>query len=136
MARWWPSVYLDVREVDAGGDGGVGRELDVFTKGWLPYTLRWRLRVTEPLTDAGYAIAATGDLVGTGRWSFRTDGAVVHITYDWQVQASKPLLRRLGWLLKPPSRPTTTGASDSRSCAGALDQRPRLRSPHRRGPPS
>jgi hypothetical protein len=25
----------------------------------------------------------------------------VVITYDWQVHATKPLLRRLGWLLKP-----------------------------------
>lgn len=101
VARWWPSVYLDVEEVDPGGAGGLGRVLDLYTKGWLPYTLRWRLRVTEPLTDDGYALAATGDLEGTGRWTFRPDGAGVSITYDWRIHATKPLLRRLGWLLRP-----------------------------------
>ena len=75
--------------------------LDLYTKGWLPYTLRWTLRVTEPLTDVGWALDATGDLTGTGRWTFRPDGPEVVVTYDWRVQASKPLLRRLSWLLRP-----------------------------------
>ena len=32
---------------------------------------------------------------------FEQDGPEVVITYDWQVSAAKPLLRRLSWLLKP-----------------------------------
>jgi hypothetical protein len=87
--------------VDPGGTDGVGRALDLHTKGWLPYTLRWTLRITEPLTDAGFALSAEGDLEGTGRWTFRQDGPEVVITYDWRIHATKPLLRRLGWLLKP-----------------------------------
>ncbi|MDQ6616722.1 MAG: polyketide cyclase [Actinomycetota bacterium] len=101
VARWWPSVYLSVVVREVGGEGGVGRVLDLHTKGWLPYTLRWTLRVTEPLSDTGYALSATGDLEGTGRWTFEQDGPEVVITYDWRVHATKPLLRRLGWLLKP-----------------------------------
>lgn len=101
VARWWPSVYLSVVERKEGGEGGLGRELDLYTKGWLPYTLRWTLRVTEPLTDVGYALAAAGDLEGTGRWTFRQDGPEVVVTYDWRIHARKPLLRRLGWLLRP-----------------------------------
>jgi hypothetical protein len=101
VARWWPSVYLSVDQVEAGGDGGLGRVLALHTKGWLPYTLRWTLQVTEPLTDTGYALSAVGDLEGTGRWTFQQDGPEVVITYDWRIHATKPLLRRLGWLLKP-----------------------------------
>jgi hypothetical protein len=101
VTRWWLSVYLTVTELEAGGEGGLGRVLDLYTKGWLPYTLRWTLRVTEPLTDGGYALEATGDLEGTGRWTFAQDGPEVVITYDWRIQASKPLLRRLSWLLRP-----------------------------------
>ncbi len=101
LPRWWPSVYLSVEEVDAGGRDGVGRTLDLHTKGWLPYTLRWTLHVTEPVTDKGFALSATGDLEGTGRWTFEPQGPEVRITYDWQVMASKPLLRRLSWLLRP-----------------------------------
>jgi hypothetical protein len=101
VTRWWPSVYLTVTQKEEGGEGGLGRVLDLYTKGWLPYTLRWTLRVTEPLTDGGYALEATGDLAGTGRWTFLQDGPEVVITYDWRIHATKPLLRRLGWVLRP-----------------------------------
>ncbi len=101
LPRWWPSVYLAVDVLEQGGEGGVGAEIALFTKGWLPYTLRWTLRVTEPITDTGYALTATGDLVGAGRWTFAQDGPEAVITYDWRVEASKPLLRRLTWLLRP-----------------------------------
>lgn len=101
LPRWWPSVYLDVKEIEPGGEGGLGRTLDLYTKGWLPYTLRWTLRITEPITDRGFALSASGDLEGTGRWTFAQDGPEVLITYDWRIHATKPLLRRLGWLMKP-----------------------------------
>ena len=101
LPRWWPSVYLWVAVVNPGGADGVGRALDLHTKGWLPYTLRWRLTVTEPMTDGGFAIAASGDLDGTGRWTFTPEGPEVVVTYDWRVSATKPLLRRLTWLLRP-----------------------------------
>jgi hypothetical protein len=101
LPRWWPAVYLAVDVLDQGGEGGVGAEITLLTTGWLPYTLRWTLRVTEPITDTGYALSATGDLAGTGRWTFAQDGPEVVVTYDWRVEASKPLLRRLTWLLRP-----------------------------------
>ena len=101
LTRWWPAVYLDVVQVAEGGPDGLGRAVDLYTKGWLPYTLRWTLTITEPLTDTGFALSAHGDLAGTGRWTFRPDGPEVVITYDWRVHATKPLLRRLSWLLRP-----------------------------------
>ena len=101
LTRWWPSVYLGVVQVTEGGPGGLGGTLDLHTKGWAPYTLRWRLRITEPITDDGFALEATGDLEGTGRWTFRQDGPEVVIAYDWRISATKPLLRRLSWLLRP-----------------------------------
>jgi hypothetical protein len=101
LTRWWPAVYLSLDEVQPGGEGGVGRTVDLHTKGWLPYTLRWTLEITEPLTDEGFALSARGDLNGTGVWTFAQDGPEVVITYDWRISAAKPLLRRLSWLLKP-----------------------------------
>ncbi len=101
LPRWWPAVYLAVDPLSEGDGNGVGAELALFTTGWLPYTLRWTLRVTAPITDTGYALTATGDLVGTGRWTFAQHGPQAVITYDWRVGARKPLLRRLTWLLRP-----------------------------------
>ena len=41
LARWWPSVYLQVQQREPGDpDTAVGRIIDLYTKGWLPYTLR------------------------------------------------------------------------------------------------
>ena len=101
LTRWWPSVYVAVVPVSEGRPDGVGRSVELLTRGWLPYTLRWTLTITETATAAGFALAATGDLVGTGRWRFAQDGPEVVVTYDWRVHASKPLLRRLSWLLRP-----------------------------------
>ena len=64
LTRWWPSVYLTVTEVEKGDERGLGRALELHTKGWLPYTLRWTLRITEPMSDSGFALEATGDLAG------------------------------------------------------------------------
>ncbi|TQJ38050.1 polyketide cyclase/dehydrase/lipid transport protein [Arthrobacter sp. SLBN-112] len=101
LARWWPSVYLSVLPLESGGPDGVGKAFFLHTKGWLPYTLKWKLTVTEPITEQGLALSAQGDLNGTGRWTFKQDGPETVVTYDWRVSPSKPLLRRLGWLLKP-----------------------------------
>ncbi len=101
LTRWWPAVYLAVHTLHEGDGNGLGGETVLLTKGWLPYTLRWTLRIVEPVTDVGYALTAAGDLIGTGRWTFAQDGPEVVITYDWRVSASKPLLRRLTWLLRP-----------------------------------
>jgi hypothetical protein len=80
---------------------GVDRTVDLHTTGWAPYPLRWTLRITEPMTDAGFALAAHGDLGGSGPLCLRQDGPEVGITDDWRIVATKPLLRRLSRLLRP-----------------------------------
>ncbi|TFD55724.1 polyketide cyclase [Cryobacterium frigoriphilum] len=101
LPRWWPAVYLAVRVRAVGGETGLGQIVDLHTKGWLPYTLRWTLTVTEPVTVDGFALRAQGDLNGEGRWVFTADGPETIVDYHWQVSAAKPLLRRLSWLLRP-----------------------------------
>ena len=101
LPRWWSSVYLDVRELDPGDTKGIGKVVSLHTRGWLPYTLRWQLRVTDARYPHGFAIEAWGDFVGRGIWTFEQDGAWAVITYDWKIQADKPLLRYLSFLFKP-----------------------------------
>jgi hypothetical protein len=101
LPRWWPSVYIDVKELSPADESGVGRVIDLYTKGFLPYTLRWQFRVTESRYPNGFTLEAWGDFVGHGRWTFESTGDEVIITYDWQVRADKPLLRNLSFLLKP-----------------------------------
>lgn len=101
LVRWWPSVYLEVRELEPGGESGVGKVVSLYTKGWLPYTLRWQFRVTESRAPRGFTLEAWGDFVGRGVWAFEQDGDHVQITYDWKIRADKPLLRTFSFLLKP-----------------------------------
>jgi hypothetical protein len=101
LVRWWPSVYLDVKVLDPGGPGGVGKRVDLFTKGWLPYTLRWQFLVTTSREPYGFELEASGDFDGRGIWTFRQDGTQTAIDYDWRIRADKPLLRTLSFLFKP-----------------------------------
>ncbi len=100
LAIWWPSVYLDVKVRDKGLPGGVGKLVELYTKGWLPYALRWKFRVTETNFPNGFSLQALGDFIGTGVWNFQQDGQTCIITYDWRISAEKPLLKKLTRLLR------------------------------------
>jgi hypothetical protein len=101
LPRWWPSVYLGVEETQPPDASGLHRCVRLHTKGWLPYTLTWEFEQTESRYPYGFALIATGDFEGRGVWTFEQDGAFVDITYDWQLSAEKPMLRKLSFLLKP-----------------------------------
>jgi len=95
LARWWPSVYISVKQSEPGGP------VELLTKGRLPYQLRWFFRVSESNRPHGFAIEAWGDFEGRGVWTFEQDGAWVNITYDWRIRAEKALLKYLSFLFKP-----------------------------------
>ncbi|MFL5755534.1 MAG: SRPBCC family protein [Chloroflexota bacterium] len=108
LPRWWPSVYLNVTQLEPGDERGVGKVVDLYTKGFLPYTLRWRFRVTESDPPTGFRIEAEGDFVGRGIWTLRADrapdapgGPHTTVIYDWLIVAEKGLLRRLSPIMKP-----------------------------------
>ncbi|HND89035.1 MAG TPA: polyketide cyclase [Saprospiraceae bacterium] len=102
LPRWWPSVYLDVQELQPGQPGGVGKVIALYTKGWLPYTLRWQFVVTHTDFPNGFALEATGDFVGCGVWAFSPlEENRCEVCYDWKIRAEKPLLRLLTPLLRP-----------------------------------
>ena len=77
-----------------------GDIVELYTKGWLPYTLRWSFRVIETKPD-GFLIEAFGDFVGRGEWTLTQNGEEVDITYDWHIRAEKTLLKLLSPILKP-----------------------------------
>lgn len=101
LPRWWPSVYLEVKALEPGDKGGIGKVVSLHTKGWLPYTLRWQFRVTESRYPHGFSLDAWGDFNGRGIWTLEQDGPTVNVTYDWKIRVDKPLLRSLSFLFKP-----------------------------------
>src|ERR1044072_2914896 len=101
LPRWWPSVYLDVKILELGDKDGIGKVVSLYTKGWLPYTLRWDFRVTESNYPHGFSLEAWGDFNGRGIWTLEEDGSFFDVTYDWKWRADKPLLSALSFLFKP-----------------------------------
>jgi Polyketide cyclase / dehydrase and lipid transport len=102
LARWWPSVYLEVKELaPADPTTGTGRVVGLHTRGFLPYTLRWNFQVTESTPPTGFKLVAHGDFEGTGVWKLAEDGDFVDVTYDWRISAEKPLLRYGSFALRP-----------------------------------
>jgi hypothetical protein len=101
LSTWWPSVYFDVKELEKGGEGGVGKLISLRAGGWLPYSLRINFRTTESRYPNGFSMDATGDLEGKGIWILDQDGPLVNVTYDWTIRANKPIIDKLSFLLKP-----------------------------------
>jgi hypothetical protein len=98
LPRWWPSVYMEAERTKTGDANRVGEVIRLYTKGYLPYTLRWDFTITkaEPLT-----LEAKGDFVGRGIWGFEQQGDTVIVKYDWKIAAEKPLLKRLTGIMRP-----------------------------------
>jgi uncharacterized protein YndB with AHSA1/START domain len=100
LPQWWPSVYLRVTPLARTAEA-IGQEYDMYTKGWLPYTLRWRMTIATVTPPHVSRILASGDFVGRGIWTFTQTEEGVDITFDWKLQAEKPMLKWLSPLLKP-----------------------------------
>ena len=101
LPRWWPSVYFEVKELEPGGEGGIGKLISLRAGGWLPYTLRINFRTVSSRYPNGFTMEASGDLEGSGIWTFKQDGSFVDITYDWTIRANKAIIRSFSFLLKP-----------------------------------
>ncbi len=101
LTAWWPAVYLAAEVVDAGDVDGLGRTAAFNTRGWLPYTLRWRGKVASNRLPHELTIEASGDLAGRGIWRLEQRRDLAAVTYDWEVRIEKPGLRLLSPLLRP-----------------------------------
>ena len=99
--RWWPDVYLDAQHIPSGNANGIGDQVVLLTKGWLPYRLRWTATAMQRERPHTIAISAAGDFVGQGIWNLQQDGTVCDIKFDWRLRADKPLLQLLSPLFKP-----------------------------------
>ncbi|MEZ4828902.1 MAG: polyketide cyclase [Bacteroidia bacterium] len=95
---WWPSVYLGIKK-ETSAEGITYYHL--FTKGWLPYTLRWKFRQTVNQLPDYLELSAEGDFNGYGKWTLVQDGSIARITYDWEILADKIIFRLFSFVLRP-----------------------------------
>lgn len=130
MPRWWPAWCLGAEEVQKGDEHDVGRVVNIYAKGWMPYAIRWQMLVEESDRPRRYMVRVSGDLEGRGIWTFQQDGRFVNLTLDWKVRAHFPLIRYLSVLLKPLFRSNHFWAMDR----GEESLRLELRRRHARSP--
>ncbi|HTU31770.1 MAG TPA: SRPBCC family protein [Solirubrobacteraceae bacterium] len=95
---WWRPVYLDVA---ADGPAAVGAVAYQHFKGYLPYHLHTRARITRLEPPRLIEADIDGDLRGRGMWTLTPAGAGTHVRFDWVVFADRRLLRWLTPILRP-----------------------------------
>jgi hypothetical protein len=100
-ARWWPSAFPEVLEIQSGDEQGKDKVVRIESRGWLPYKLHWHSAMTETDRPHGFKIKVWGDFDGTGEWRLEQNGAWVDATFDWRIAVNKPLVRYFSPLLKP-----------------------------------
>jgi Polyketide cyclase / dehydrase and lipid transport len=101
LAKWWPAVYLDVKEIEKGDENSIGKKVKLYTKGWLPYTIQWDFEVVENIEPRTFTIRAYGDFVGRGIWLLEKNGDGCNVSFDWKLEAEKPLLKKFSFIMKP-----------------------------------
>jgi hypothetical protein len=101
VLQWWPAVYRALEQLQAGDKDKLGMVLSVNTKGWLPYTLQWTLKISQVNYPFGFQIDVWGDLLGQGICTLEQIGPRTHVRYDWNVRVVKPLLQRLSIIMRP-----------------------------------
>jgi len=98
--EWWRGV-VSVQEIEKGGPDGVGSLRRFTWKSALPYQLTLDMRTTRVVRHERIEGTASGELSGTGIWTFAAEGGLTIARYDWKVEANKAWMR----VLSPVARP-------------------------------
>jgi hypothetical protein len=101
LPRLWPHAFLECRVLEPGDARALQRVMRLQTRGFLPYRLRWQVRLCEIRDLERYAFDTCGDLTGRAVFTVAATTRGVSVALDWRLTVRKPLLRSVAWLLKP-----------------------------------
>ena len=96
---WWGDVFVSV-----DGDGGPprpGRHVQIVSRGFLPYRLRWEAEVAAAAAPHRFSFTMTGDFVGSGSWSFEPAEGGTNAVFEFRPRVEKPGVKQLSTILKP-----------------------------------
>ncbi len=98
--EWWYGVE-SVVETRKGDTRGIGSIRSYKMRSPMLYTLSFNIQLTER-TDLkllkGYA---SGELVGTGAWTFQQTGEEIDVQCHWQVITTKWWMNIFAFILRP-----------------------------------
>jgi hypothetical protein len=101
VVELWSATFLRLDVRTPGDADSRGQVVELRTRGFLPYTLTWRVEMTEVQHLRRYVQVASGDLAGIATWTIEPVVAGVRVRLEWQVRANKPIIRWLAFLLRP-----------------------------------
>jgi hypothetical protein len=96
---WWGDVFVTVE-----GDNGPprpGRHVEIVSRGFLPYRLRWEAEVVEAEALRGFDFTMTGDFVGGGSWTFEPADGGTNAIFEFRPRVEKTGVKQLSPILKP-----------------------------------
>lgn len=112
---WWPGVN-EATLLREGDEDGVGAVLEYVVAGPLPYDLRFEVTVDAAERPERIAVAAKGELEGTGEWRLEEHGELTVARYAWAVATTKRWMNALA----TPARPLFSWAHTKVMRAGAV----------------
>lgn len=100
--RWMKDIKIKAVMISPGDKSGIGRKDQFEIRGFLPYSLCWQTECLEAERPHRIVSRASGDLAGTGTWTFVQRRMWTDVTFDWQVSLNQhPLLNSFAFLLRP-----------------------------------
>jgi hypothetical protein len=98
--RWWRGVER-VEMCEPGDVDGLGSLRRFTWRGRLPYRLTFDVRVTRIVPLTLLEGCASGEVEGTGRWSFSGNEEMTVVRYEWRVRTNRRGLNLLAALARP-----------------------------------
>ena len=100
----WPTWWRGVEKVELvrkGDANDIGTVKRYAWKSKLPYRLVFDMRSTRIERFSVLEGVATGELDGTGRWTFSHSNGVTTARYDWNILTRKRWMNLLAPIAKP-----------------------------------
>ena len=97
--QWWKGVeQADV--INKGDSDDIGKIIHYSVKSFLPFMLSFDYTVTKKETYKLISGKASGDLEGTGVWTFEEINGITYVQYVWDVISTKKIVNLLSPALK------------------------------------
>jgi hypothetical protein len=100
----WPTWWRGVEKVELirkGDPNEIGTVKRYTWKSKLPYRLVFDMRITRIERYAVIEGVASGELDGTGLWTFSNANGVTTVRYDWNIVTTKRWMNFLAPVAKP-----------------------------------
>lgn len=98
--EWWAEVK-QVREIVQGDKDGIGSLRNYIIKSPAGYHLEFQIALTEYREQQLLKGAVSGDLEGSGTWSFKELSGITYASCVWEVYTTLKWMNRFSFILSP-----------------------------------